>query len=416
MSTQRFDRLEAYPTFLHEEFHLPKTLVTAGLLCFLQLVLANKLTADDSTAISETHLQKQRWGTSSVQVELRQASDSATFAVTGLSKFDLLQKLSPDELQKKITIRVHQQGNGNSLPPLLGSCSVTDSELRFTSRFPLSPAVRYRVELDSCLIESPYELPAVVFTSRERKRVPAATVSAIYPTADILPENLLKFYIHFSAPMSRGEAYQRIHLMHGVSEVEAPFLELGEELWDTEQKRFTLFVHPGLIKRGLKPREDKGTPMTEGKEYSLCIDAEWLGADRQPLAAAFVKKFRAVGPDQQQPDPKKWKIVAPKANSKQPITLTFDEPLDHAMLNRVVRIRDASKALIAGSISVKDCETVLTFEPTDPWKSGTHIISIDTNIEDLAGNSLARPFETKELEVETLVKVDAELAIEFVIP
>lgn len=382
----------------------------------MQLVLASMLTADDTSVQSETKLRKKRWGTSSVQVELREVPDSAVFVVTGLSKFDLLQKLPFDELQKTLTIRVQQQSNGNSLPPLLGTCSVTDSDLRFTSRFPLSPAVRYRVELASHLIESSFELPAVVFTSRERKRVSAATVSAIYPTADILPENLLKFYIHFSAPMSRGEAYQRIHLMQGVNEVEAPFLELGEELWDTEQKRFTLFVHPGLIKRGLKPREDKGTPMTEGKEYSLRIDAEWLGADRQPLAAAFVKKFRAVGPDQQQPDPKKWKIVAPKANSKQPITLTFDESLDHAMLNRVVRIRDASKALIAGSNSVKDCETVLTFEPIDPWKSGTYIIAIDTNIEDLAGNSLARPFETKELDVEPLVKVDAELAIEFVIP
>jgi len=394
---------------------LSKTLAAIAFLYFLQLVLASMLTADDTSVQSEITLQRQRLGTTPVAIELREVPDSAVFIVTGLSKFDLLQKLPFDELQKTLTIRVQQQGNGNSLPPLLGTCSVTDSDLRFTSRFPLSPAVRYRVELASRLIDSPYELPAVVFTSRERKLLPAATVSAIYPTADILPENLLKFYIHFSAPMSRGEAYQRIHLMHGVNEVEAPFLELGEELWDAEQKRFTLFVHPGLIKRGLKPREDRGTPMAEGKEYSLRIDSKWLGADRQPLAAAFVKKFRVVGPDENQPDPKKWKIVAPRANSKQPITLTFDESLDHAMLNRVVRVRDASKALIAGSISIKDRETVWCFEPTDPWKSGTYIISIATNIEDLAGNSLARPFETKELEVEPLVKVDAELSIEFVI-
>ena len=394
---------------------MSKTLAATSFLYFLQLVLASMLTADDTSVQSEITLQRQRLGTTTVLIELRQASDSAVFVVTGLSKFDLLQKLPFDELQKTLRIRAQQQGKGNSLPSLLGTCFVTDSELSFTSRFPLSPAVRYRVELDSRLIDSPYELPAIVFTSRERKRLTAATVSAVYPTADILPENLLKFYIHFSAPMSRGEAYQRIHLMHGVNEVEAPFLELGEELWDIEQKRFTLFVHPGLIKRGLKPREDRGTPMTEGKEYSLRIDAEWLGADRQPLAAAFLKKFRVVSPDEKQPDSKNWKIVAPKANSKQPITLTFDEPLDHAMLNRVVRIRDASKALITGLISVKDRETVWCFEPTDPWKPGTCTIAIATNIEDLAGNSLARPFETKELEVETSVKVDAELAIEFVI-
>lgn len=394
---------------------MSKTLVVAALFCFVQLAVPNNLTADDSIAKSETQWQKQRLGVSSVHIELREASDSATFAVTGLSKLDLLQKLSSDELQKTLTIRVHQQGDINHLPPLLGTCSVTDSELRFSSRFPLSPAVRYRVELASNLIESSYELPAIVFSSRERKLLPASTVSVVYPTADILPENLLKFYIHFSAPMSRGEAYQRIHLMHGVNEVEAPFLELGEELWDQEQKRFTLFVHPGRIKRGLKPREDSGTPMTEGKEYSLRIDTEWLGADKQPLAAAFEKKFRVVGPDQQQPDPKKWKVVAPKANTKLPVTITFDEPLDHAMLNRVVRVRDTSKALIAGDISVKARETVWSFEPIEPWKPGAYSIRIASNIEDLVGNSLARPFETNEQELDARLEVNTETMIEFVV-
>ena len=38
-------------------------------------------------------------------------------------------------------------------------------------------------------------------------------VEAVYPTAERLPENQLKFYLHFSAPMSRGEAYRRVQLL-----------------------------------------------------------------------------------------------------------------------------------------------------------------------------------------------------------
>ena len=379
-------------------------------------MLCHKLTAGDTAYLSETQFQKLRLGTSSVQVELREASDSATFNVTGLSKFDLLQKLSPDDLQKTMTIRVHQPGIAINLPPLLGTHSVSETELRFSSRFPLSPSVQYQVELAPNLIESPHEELTVVFSSRTKKRMPAATVSAVYPSADVLPENVLKFYIHFSAPMSRGEAYQRIHLMQGGAEVESPFLELGEELWDADQKRFTLFVHPGRIKRGLKPREDRGTPMSEGKEYTLRIDAEWLGADRQPLASSFAKKFRVVGADAQQPDSKQWKIGVPKANAKQPVTLTFDEPLDHAMLNRVVSVRDASNALLAGSIKVTAYETVWSFEPIEAWKPGAYSIALATNLEDLVGNNLARPFETKEQEVESSLKIASEIAIGFVIP
>lgn len=384
----------------------------AILACLISHALLGSLTADeadDNGKQPESATQIQRIGNSSVQVELRETADSATFAVLGLSKLELLQKLPPEDLRKSLTIRVHQPGNTSNLPALLGTHSVTKTELRFASRFPLSPSVQYLVELAPQLIVVPHDPQTIVFSSRPKKRSAAATVSAVYPTAAVLPENLLKFYIHFSASMSRGEAYQRIHLKLDGKEVEAPFLELGEELWDADQMRFTLFVHPGRIKRGLKPREDSGTPMAEGKEYTLRIDANWLDADLQPLAADFEKKFRVVGADSQQPNPDKWKIVAPKSNSKQPVTLTFDEPLDHAMLNRVVTIRDAFQARMNGKVSVTDEETVWSFEPMEPWKPGNYRIWLATTIEDLVGNNLARAFETLEQESNVVERKPTEV-------
>ncbi len=391
---------------------MSKTFV-AILACLINHALLGTLTADDIGKQTGSATQKQRIGNSSVQVELREAADSATFAVLGLSTLDLLQKMPTADLQKSLTIRVHQPVSAGNLPALLGTHSVTKTELRFASRFPLSPNVQYRVELDPLLLDGPYDLQSLVFSVRPKKHAPAAAVSAVYPSAAVLPENLLKFYIHFSAPMSRGEAYTRIHLKLDGKEVEAPFLELGEELWDADQMRFTLFVHPGRIKRGLKPREDSGTPMAEGKEYTLHIDANWLDANLQPLATDFEKKFRVVGADSQQPNPKKWKIDAPKSNSKQPVTLTFEEPLDHAMLNRVVTIRDASQAEIGGKVSVTDHETVWSFEPTEPWKPGSYRIWLATTIEDLVGNNLSRPFETLEQESKVVEIKPTEVSVQF---
>ena len=37
-------------------------------------------------------------------------------------------------------------------------------------------------------------------------------IAAVYPTGQKLPENLLRIYIHFSAPMSRGRSYRYLHL------------------------------------------------------------------------------------------------------------------------------------------------------------------------------------------------------------
>ena len=155
--------------------------------------------------------------------------------------------------------------------------------------------------------------------------------------------------------------------------------------------------------------------MTEGKEYSLQIDEAWLGADRQPLAAKHVKKFRVVAADETQPNPVNWKIETPKADTRQPVTLTFNEPLDHAMLKRVLQVLDPAGEAIDGKVSVSDHETVWSFEPTQPWKRSDYAIEIATNLEDLTGNSIARPFETR-VQVEGEEALAAPLvAIEFTV-
>ena len=358
-------------------------------------------------------VQQHRVGKSSVIVELRESIDRSILAIVGLKTLDDLRTLTEDQLKQLFVVRVHAATVETALPAVLGTYTLTDSEFQFVSRFPLSAAVKYHVQLSTRLTDD--EVTELVVAPRGKPLSPAPTVQAIYPSSDVLPENLLKFYIHFSSPMSRGEAYQRIHLMHAGVEVQDPFLELGEELWDIEQTRFTLFIHPGRIKRGVKPREDSGLPMTDGKEYSLQIDEAWLGADRQPLAAKHIKKFRVVASDEDQPDPVNWKIATPHANTRQPVTLTFNEALDHAMLNRVLQVRDPAGEAIDGKTTVSDRETVWAFEPTQPWKRSDYAIEIATNLEDLCGNSIARPFETK-LQVEGEEASIAPLvAIEFAV-
>ncbi|MCH7864908.1 MAG: hypothetical protein IIC56_06820, partial [Proteobacteria bacterium] len=105
-------------------------------------------------------------------------------------------------------------------------------------------------------------------------------MTQVYPSADVLPENLLKFYLHFSAPMSRGDSYQHIRLVRqNGSVVDLPFLELDQELWDRRQTRLTLLFDPGRIKRGLKPHEEVGPALKPGRRYTLEIDAHWLNAE-----------------------------------------------------------------------------------------------------------------------------------------
>ncbi|HUY92097.1 MAG TPA: hypothetical protein VMV10_25370 [Pirellulales bacterium] len=284
-------------------------------------------------------------------------------------------------------------------PAMVGSYALDEGRLRFAPRYRLDPGVIYRAvyrpaEREAAPITADFEIPAP-------RAARPTKLAAIYPSRDRLPENQLKFYLHFSAPMSRGEAYEHVQLLDAQGRpIELPFLELGEELWDREAKRFTLFFDPGRIKRGLKPREEVGPAIEEGKSYTLVIDAGWRDAAGRPLAAEVRKTF-AVGPPDDTPlDAANWKLDAP-AGGREPLVVEFPEPLDHALLGRLLYVERGGEP-VAGEIAIDQQETRWRFTPRDAWRPGSYDLVAGKELEDLAGNSLARPFEIDELKPVTL--------------
>lgn len=285
---------------------------------------------------------------------------------------------------------------------MLGSYTMVRNGLRFKPRFPLIPGVTYWAVFDTKLGLPHHSWLYGIgksFTVPRPATIPTR-VAAVYPSTDRLPENQLKFYLHFSAPMSQGEAYEHIHLFHSSGrEVDYPFLKLGEELWNPAGTRFTLFIDPGRIKRGLKPREEVGPVLEAGNGYTLVIDADWLDAAGNPLVETHRKSFQVGSPDEQVLDVKAWRLDPPRAATKAPLVLRFPEPLDHAMLGRVLVVTDAAGNAVAGRITVSRQETHWQFTPERPWAAGDYTIVIDTTLEDLAGNSIGQPFEVDVVRV-----------------
>jgi hypothetical protein len=281
-------------------------------------------------------------------------------------------------------------GVAGSPVSMFGEILAERDQLTFVPRFPFSPGVEYLAVFQSPAGEKVKKL------FRIPTPPPSAPtfVRAVFPSRDTLPENLLKFYLHFSAPMSRREAYRRVHLRQSSGrEVELPFLELGEELWDRSGMRLTLLFDPGRIKRGLKPREDSGPALEEGKSYTLVVDRDWPDAEGQPLREGFRKAFQVSAPDDRQPDPKAWTLVPPRTDTTEPLSVTLDEPLDEAMLNRSLVVVDAAEKTVEGRVEIDRGETRWRFHPGAAWKAGKYTLVVDTVLEDMAGNSIERPFE-----------------------
>jgi len=321
--------------------------------------------------------------------------------------------MTRDHWTSFLSVRVMSENKPGSEdnPPLLGSYRLDGDIIRFEPRFPLEPGVRYHAEFDpvrlhtlaqtrsprSGIAESKHSSTTRLVAEFSLPKKPAqstAEVAEVYPTSTTLPENLLRFYLYFSAPMSRGEAYRRIRLLDAKGmPVDSPFLELDEELWSSDGKRFTLLFDPGRIKRGLKPREEAGPVLEAGKSYSLVIDRDWPDAMGTPLKAEFRRSFQVGRPDDSSPDPKTWKVDPPRVNTQYPLLVRFPEPLDRALLDRLIAVRASTGEDVPGWISVAGGETLWRFTPAYPWRAGDYLLVIGTELEDMAGNSVARPFE-----------------------
>ena len=138
----------------------------------------------------------------------------------------------------------------------------------------------------------------------------------MFPTADVVPENQLRLYIHFSAPMGMRGGLDFVHLLDEAGqEVKDPFLPLDAEFWNDDRTRYTVFFDPGRQKRGIAPIADMGRSLTEGKSYTLVVDAAWRDGNGLPLKQAFRRTFKVGPPDERPLDPKTWKIAAPAAGS-----------------------------------------------------------------------------------------------------
>ena len=80
------------------------------------------------------------------------------------------------------------------------------------------------------------------------------------------------------------------------------------------------------------------------------------------------------------------------AGRRDPLVVTFPEPLDHGLLMRALGVRLAGEQ-VDGEIGVEAGETRWTFTPDEPWRPGTYHLLALSILEDLAGNQIGRAFE-----------------------
>ena len=284
---------------------------------------------------------------------------------------------------------------GPDQPATIGTYQIDNGRIVFTPMFPLDPGRQYHVTFTTpgaAPLTSIVSLPA-------RSTTPTTMVAEVYPTAEVVPENQLRLYIHFNAPMGSKGGLSYVHLFaEDGAEVADPFLPLDAEFFNDDRTRYTVFFDPGRQKRGIAPIADMGRSLTEGKSYTLVVDAEWRDGNGLPLTQQFKRTFKVGPPDEHPLDPRTWKIAPPASGTRAALTVAFPEPLDHGLLLRALGVLSPDGKPLPGTVTVGTHELTWSFTPQSPWTAGAYNIVAFAMLEDLAGNRIGRAFEVDQFD------------------
>ena len=325
------------------------------------------------------------------------ASSPAYVEVTGLSRTVLDALAVPRSAEQwNALLRVGVSEDG---PPMLGEYAVRDGTLRFTPAFPFDPGRTYQVRFDGSQL--PKESVAGVLQTEIRREAPAAgpttVVTNVYPSGDEVPENLLRMYIEFSAPMTRQASVSNLRLLDEQGrEVPTPFLPLDYQFWSPDARRFTVFFDPGRVKDGILPNEQMGRPLVAGHAYTLVVTTNWRDGTDRPLMREYRRRLQVVPAWTDALTPSAWRVSSPASETRDPLVVTFPQPLDHGLLARAIGVR-SGQTEVAGQIAVEGGETRWLFTPDQPWRAGSYDLLALSVLEDPAGNRIGRAFEIENL-------------------
>ena len=289
--------------------------------------------------------------------------------------------------EKSLTITEHASSIESLQVFAKGSSQPLFGTFRPPVFFPAAPFVRGRIYVVELKLVNGSKSKIEVTFDQAAHVAPTVCLS---PATSLIPANNLKLYLDFSEPMEQGVFLKHLTLQKRNGEVVAgAFRET--ELWSPDGKRLTIMFHPGRQKTGVNLNLDEGPVMIAGEGYDLVVSAQWRSTAGISLGQESAFHLEPITADHEQPDPARWQIHPPKAKTHSPIVVITNELFEPQIFARALQVTQTPGKAEAKVIDLQRVEW--RFTPEQPWKPGKHQITIDPELEDLAGNTPQKAFE-----------------------
>lgn len=362
------------------------------------------------------------------------AAAKAFITVSGFSSDELSSLTAADfnRDQWLALMRVTVDGPPSANPPVVGQHRVTSTGIDFVPTFPFDPGRGYAVELDPSKLPASAKTPAgkpaarpafrTVVVMPSESRVPSTTVARVLPSSPVVPENLLRMYLEFSAPMAREHGRDFLRLVEvGAdgrdTEVKDAFLALDVDFWSPDGRRYTVLFDPGRVKRGILPNDQFGRALKPGHRFAVVIDQKWRDEHGQALASPFRHEF-SVGPaDMAALRLADWKVLGPSSpvpGARGALSVRFPKPLDHGLLQRSLGVTRDGKS-VDGDVEIGANETEWRFTPKNTWTSGRYDLVVLSILEDPMGNKIGQSFDVDKFQEIDKSTVPERVTLPFVV-
>ncbi|MBX2816484.1 MAG: hypothetical protein KTR24_10815 [Saprospiraceae bacterium] len=305
------------------------------------------------------------------------------------------EKLTPETYGSLFYVRVHPKIN------VLGRHFLTDSSLVFQPKYLPDPSLVHHAYLDLALLahyipdlDHPLGIVHQEISFAGQQQSPATEILRLSPNFDTVPENILRTYLHFTAPMGFENPFAFISLLNEAGDtLKDAFVELPEGLWNRDRTRLTLLFHPGRIKRGVGLRQAMGPQLMVNQVYRLVVSSHWKDAHGNRLKAPLSKKWIIGEAFRDRLRLCEWQLGLPRSSSRAPLLVRPKTPLDPVLAQKMLTISQNDQVMVG--IWMQTGKREWRFTPKEEWSSGTYTLSADAHLEDIAGNTMHAAFDVE---------------------
>ncbi|AQQ05369.1 hypothetical protein B0E33_18765 [Roseibium algicola] len=297
------------------------------------------------------------------------------------------------------SLRVFVEGQ-ESDRAISGRIAYAEHSIQFQPSFPFQKGTDYRVEVETDCFWSQVctgrNIVTATFQIRPSEEFNRSELLTVEPGAEVVPANVLRFYLYFSKPMAQGDVYRNISLFdENGAQIYSPFLNLPRGLWDASQTRLTILLDPGRLKTGVEPNLRNGPPLQPEGHYRLKVSRDLRDADGNRLGRGYNWSFSTSEAVKQRVDLNTWTFETPVNGSNQPLTVRTLVLLDAVNAFRRLLVVNDRGLRVNGRFRIEKSPAGWSFIPSSPWQSGRYRVVVDTTIEDVSGNSAQTAFEIR---------------------